>query len=85
MTLFMHRRLTSCKKQKHELVVNLQSNKQWPTYALISLLSETPQKLLAERTERGLPEELGHKLVAVCVVRALVLNRTASLGDVAGT
>lgn len=48
------------------------------THALVALLAEAPQKILAERTKRRLPEELGQKLVAVDLVRPLMLDRTAS-------
>lgn len=39
------------------------------TFALVALLAETPEELLAEGAERWLAEELGHELVAVDFVR----------------
>lgn len=49
------------------------------TNTLIPLLPESPQELLAECTERGLPKELGHKLVSIRVMRPLVLDGSSSL------
>lgn len=53
-------------------------------FALVALLAEPPEELLAEGAERRLPEELGHELVPVDFVRSLMLDRTAPFGNVPG-